>query len=91
MNKRELINSIKQPDLHQERWHQGFRDGYTGIFPKHPSNRIYIMGWLYALGWQTGISNQLPAINDEAFFEGYESAQIMRSSNSTEPDVRGAI
>jgi hypothetical protein len=84
-----LIHPEKQPDLHYDDWHQGFRDSSDRDYPKHPENQAYMMGWLEALGMKAGYANQLPTVNDENYLEGYEQAQFERICHEpSELDIR---
>lgn len=83
------INPTQKPDLHYDDWHEGFRNACDRIYPKYPTNRAYMMGWLNALGMQAGYENQLPTVNDESYLEGYEDAQFERSCHyPNDPDIR---
>jgi len=83
------IHPDKRPDLHYDDWHQGFSDSHDRLYPQHPHNQAYMMGWLHCFGMLAGYANQLPTVNDESYLEGYEQAQFERICHSpNQPDIR---
>ncbi|WP_333455639.1 hypothetical protein [Microcoleus sp. herbarium5] len=83
------IHPKKQPDLDYDDFHQGFNDASNRIYPEHPHNQAYMMGWLQSLGMDAGYTNLMPTINDENYLEGYEQAQFERICHTpSQPDIR---
>jgi len=84
-----LIHPDRQPGLNYDDWHQGFSHSHDRLYPQHPHNQAYMMGWLECFGMQAGYANQLPTVNDESYLEGYEQAQFERICHSpNQPDIQ---
>lgn len=83
------IHPTKRPILTYDDWHQGFSDSDNRLYPQHPHNQAYMMGWLHSFGMNAGYANQIPTVNDENYLEGYEQAQFERiCHNPSQPDIR---
>lgn len=73
------INPSKKPDLTFDDWHEGFSDAINAVFPKYLGNRAYTMGWLQALGMETGYAGFQSVVNEESYLEGYAQASFERN------------
>ena len=83
------IHPDKQPDLTYDDWHRGFSDADDRLYPQHPHNQAYMMGWLECFGMDAGYANQLLTISDENYLQGYENAQFERICHTpSQPDIR---
>lgn len=83
------IHPDKQPDLLYDDWTQGFSDAHDRLYPQHPHNQAYMMGWLRCFGMDAGYANQMPTVSDENYLEGYEQAQFERICHApSQPDIR---
>ena len=63
------IHPDKQPDLTYDDWHRGFSDADDRLYPQHPHNQAYMMGWLECFGMDAGYANQLLTISDETIYK----------------------
>jgi hypothetical protein len=65
-------------DLLQDDWHLGLADFQASVFPLHLDNKLYIMGWSYALGMNCGYKNFPCPLNEAQCIEGWQIAQHER-------------
>lgn len=69
-------------------WHQGFNDFDAKEFPKHLDNKLYMMGWMKAMGMYCGYENFPTALNDTHYIDGWQCAQHERYCHNQETIIQ---
>lgn len=69
-------------------WHHGFNDFDSKKFPEHLENKLYMMGWMRAMGMFCGYENLPASLNEAEYVEGWQSAQHERYCHNQETIIK---